>query len=385
HDEYGWQGTPLGYTGSTTAYGGVRYTPSEDLVLSAIDFWAVQPQAQYEITLFDTLNDLDGGIYSFGDQLGVTQSGTTDEQGYYSIILDTPVEVTSGNDFIVQIKFTTPNLYPLPIDYASNSAFSCESYISPNGVNFKKPSSYGYPYDIGIRARGELAKVHNLNTIEDFITIQEAIDDSDTTSGHIIELDVGTYSENIVLSKSVTLRSSSGDPTDTIINAADPAEHLIKITTDDVNIGNLTLKGATSANKAGIFADGVDLCRIENNNITDNYYGIYLYDSSSNYLKLNLVSGNINSGFYLTGGSTGNEIFFNNIYANSAYGFVNNQSSDVDATQNWWGTTVNDTINASIYDHYDDSSLGEVIYIPKQSSYIHAPVPEVTTMISLLI
>ncbi|MDY6932424.1 MAG: NosD domain-containing protein, partial [Halobacteriota archaeon] len=228
--------------------------------------------------------------------------------------------------------------------------------------------------------------VHNLKTSENFSTIQAAIDDADTSNGDVIEVDSGTYSENIVVSKSLTLRSSSGDPTDTIIITSDPGEHLINITSGYVNISGFTLKGATDSAKSGIYVEYAGLCRIENNNITDNYYGIYLNDSNYNSLKYNSVAGNNDSGFYLTGGSTGNDIFFNNIYGNTGFSFVNDQSIDALATDNWWGTTVNNTINTSIYDHYDDTSLGKVVYDPKLTSPSSgAPVPELSTVISLLI
>jgi len=76
-----------------------------------------------------------------------------------SILLDTQVQLVSENDFIVQVKFTSPESdYPLPIDYYTASwlpawsdvaTFSGESYYSADASQFRSISSY----DLGIRAR----------------------------------------------------------------------------------------------------------------------------------------------------------------------------------------------------------------------------------------
>jgi len=42
-----------------------------------------------------------------------------------------------------------------------------------------------------------LRDVHNLNTSEDFATIQAAIDAFNTSNGHMIMVDPGTYNENV--------------------------------------------------------------------------------------------------------------------------------------------------------------------------------------------
>ena len=157
HDECGCLGYDYGGWGPT-AYGAVRFTPSQDLTLTAIDFWTGYSNMEYEITIFDTFN-ADSSGYSFTDPLGTTQVGTIDEVGYYSILLDTPVPLVSGDDFIVQVKFTAPgNDYPVPIDYYNSSklpawseiaTFSGESYCSETGTLFGST----IPYDIGIRAR----------------------------------------------------------------------------------------------------------------------------------------------------------------------------------------------------------------------------------------
>jgi C1A family cysteine protease/archaellum component FlaF (FlaF/FlaG flagellin family) len=162
HDECGCAWGAYGYY-NPTAYGAVRFTPAQDSTLTAVDFWAVDAGMSYEIKIFDTLN-YSGGYYSFRDPLGSTQSGSTQEAGYYSIPLDTPVALTEGDDFIVQVKFTNADGHPVPIDYYNISwlpdwsdiaTFSGESYFSSGGTQFVKPLYAGNYVDVGIRARAE--------------------------------------------------------------------------------------------------------------------------------------------------------------------------------------------------------------------------------------
>jgi parallel beta-helix repeat protein len=51
--------------------------------------------------------------------------------------------------------------------------------------------------------------VHNVQTGEDFATIQAAIDDPQTLSGHTLIVSAGTYPENVLVSKSLTIRGNN--------------------------------------------------------------------------------------------------------------------------------------------------------------------------------
>ncbi|GAG48674.1 unnamed protein product, partial [marine sediment metagenome] len=99
-------------------------------------------------------------------------TGSTNEPGYYSIPLDTPVTLTAGDDFIVQVKLVTTGWgYPIPVDYydiwwlppwESIATFSGESYGSCDGSQFVKTE----PCDVGIRARTELPDLVVSKSIE---------------------------------------------------------------------------------------------------------------------------------------------------------------------------------------------------------------------------
>ena len=125
---------------------------------------------------------------------------------------------------------------------------------------------------------------------------------------------------------------------------------------------------------------------LASNTASNNYIGIYLTSSSDNNITCNLVQSNTDRAFSLCDGSTSNNISFNNIIESGNYNaatggyewqFENYQSDDVDACDNWWGTTDNDAINASIYDWNDDSDRGNVTCLPKLEQPTHCtPTPE---------
>ncbi|UCF07629.1 MAG: right-handed parallel beta-helix repeat-containing protein [Thermoplasmata archaeon] len=143
-----------------------------------------------------------------------------------------------------------------------------------------------------------LGPVHNIDTDEYFDTIQEAIDDPDTQSGHTVEVASGTYHENVVVNKSINL---TGEDRDTTIIDAGGSGNVVRISTDGVNISGFTVTGCgMDWENAGIRLDGVQHCAVFDNNVSsNNRRGIQIEYSSENSITDNLISSNLYYGIYL--------------------------------------------------------------------------------------
>jgi len=210
-------------------------------------------------------------------------------------------------------------------------------------------------------------KVHNLDTGENFSTIQAAIDAVNTTNGHTITVDAGTYNENVNVTKQLTIRSTSGNPADTIVNATNPDDHVFNVTADWTNITGFTVENSTGNLKAGIYLNTTSHCNISSNNATNNRYGIRLDYSSNSTLTNNAVS-NSGSGILL-GYSSNNTLTNNTVSNNNNDGICLYDSSSTTLTNNtctnnhigiYLGGSSNNTIYNNCFNNtnnaYDDGA-----------------------------
>jgi parallel beta-helix repeat protein len=103
--------------------------------------------------------------------------------------------------FVIGISlliFLMLTVIPL-LDIATHNTFVSEdTMIFSSSDSISKDNAIGDPV-------GD-PEVQNLNTSEVFTSIQAAIDDSDTVDGNILEVNSSTYIENILVTKSLTLR-----------------------------------------------------------------------------------------------------------------------------------------------------------------------------------
>ena len=176
-------------------------------------------------------------------------------------------------------------------------------------------------------------------------------------SGDTITISAGTYSENVVVTKSVTIKAAS--PGSTVVTASDPSKDVFVVQATNVRIEGLTITGATGAsgihvdhnsacvmsdisahgNDRAIYLDGATNCEVSSSNLADNGYGVYCDNASNNTISSIVATGEQGGGTALGDGiymyySDANTINHSNLSANHVYGISLYHSSGNTITNN---------------------------------------------------
>ncbi|MFZ2070154.1 MAG: NosD domain-containing protein [Halobacteriota archaeon] len=154
---------------------------------------------------------------------------------------------------------------------------------------------------------------------EEYLTIQEAVEAA--MPGDTIEVYPGTYNENLVINKPLTIYAPNGD---SIIQAANTAQSCIFITVDNTSISGLTVQNGL--------------------------YGIYLYKSNNSWITNNVVMQNNESGILLW--SSNNNTLIDNLASDNKYGIWLYKSINNNITNN----TAGDNENDGIYFSYSNNN-----------------------------
>ena len=168
----------------------------------------------------------------------------------------------------------------------------------------------------------------NKSSTGNFSKIQDSIDAAN--SGDTIYVYNGTYFENIVIDKSITLIGENR--INTIIDGR-VAGNVIK-----VNAGHVMIKNFTIQHSGLIFPNsGINLSSdnnlIENNLIIDNFYGMTLYKANKNIIRGNIIQNDDHCGIYMSF-SSDNTIVDNTIQYNNYNGIGLYDSSDDNSIKN---------------------------------------------------
>ncbi|MFQ6106443.1 MAG: NosD domain-containing protein [Thermoplasmata archaeon] len=191
-----------------------------------------------------------------------------------------------------------------------------------------------------------------------YTTIQAAVNAAN--AGDIIYVFGGTYSENVIVSKSLSLIGE--DKQATIIDAGSTGS-AVTITSDSVNISGFTLTNSGSlAGDAGVILDSVHYCTITDVITTGNTDGIFLFSSGTNTISLVETYSNFWSGI-VTMFSSSNVIDRNNVHSNF-FGITLDRSSSNkvrwnNVTDNFNQITLSgDFANVIAYNNISDGSRG---------------------------
>jgi parallel beta-helix repeat protein len=210
------------------------------------------------------------------------------------------------------------------------------------------------------------------SAIVGYSTIQEGIDAA--ISGDTIYVCNGTYFENIVIDKPISLIGE--DSSNTIIDGRG-AGNTIKVNADYVKI-----KGFTIQHSGLIYpSSGINLSSdynvVENNIIMNNFYGMTMYHSSYNTIQNNTIQNDDHCGIYMSA-STNNSIL-NNIIQNHNYNGVGvYDSSDANlimnnefSSNNFCGVNIRISADNNIIgNNFTGNNIG--IHIPDSSNTVNS-------------
>jgi parallel beta-helix repeat protein len=319
-------------------------------ITTTLDKQSSQNNITIDILPLKITANLPGGVYNSTQVVTLTAN---DDFGFNSTIyytLDGSTPTTSSTRYTSPINIVNPGstvLKFMAVDNAGNEA-------AVQTVNYI------------------LNLVKDVNTGKTYSKIQDAIDDSSTSNGDVITLQSGTYIENIIINKQLTLMPAPGaTPT---IQALDPSNPVITINSGGTGstIKYLTIEGSTGAD--GVFLNGTSNCTIyensflnndagieleggsnnntiQNNTINNNFDGINLINSSNNTVNGNTVTKNTWSGILIQYSSNNNKIQNNTINNNSdGINLINSSNNIITGNtitnnENTGITSYNSTVN----------------------------------------
>nr|WP_319372974.1 right-handed parallel beta-helix repeat-containing protein [uncultured Methanobacterium sp.] len=181
-----------------------------------------------------------------------------------------------------------------------------------------------------------LGSVFNSRTNSSYVSIQGAIDDVSTLAGDIIIVNVGNYTENVVVNKNLVL-SALGFVNISALNSSSPV-FLVTGSGSGSTIAGFVISGGSS----GICFEDACNCTIANNTLQNNQEGVLIQgDSDNNLVEGNVIRNSTWNGVLISGSlSNQNRIINSEISGNgqgiTLSGAVNNLVLGNNVTGNGW-------------------------------------------------
>lgn len=244
--------------------------------------------------------DIPNGVAITGNTVAGAQQ-TSNSEGFGIVIEGTNHTVTGNtlnNNDVGILQQQNPSNYPGDADQSNvvdlyfgrgNSPQTCNNTISGNMFSGNTLDTR----DLGVGG----GLVTNTTTLETFCSIQSAIDDAQTLSGHTLQVSSGTYNEDVVINKSIHLMGS-GSSTTSIIGPIGGNGATVQVSAPNVLVEGFTISRAgnnvadwnLALNVAGIAIQGLTVnAEIRNNVITGNRNGIDINNSNNNNIHNNQI------------------------------------------------------------------------------------------------
>ena len=183
--------------------------------------------------------------------------------------------------------------------------------------------------------------VHNVNLGIGYASIQAAVNDPNTLDGHTILVDEGTYFENVVINKSISL--TGADRENTRI-AGRSGKVTVWLTANESSLINFTVMSGI----IGIFVDQTNGTLVANNTVTlTEDFAIYARYTRNCKVQGNVVTLNDESGILVTD-SRDFTATSNAVFNNGGYGLNANASSNGLISQNLAYSNYFDGIGLSV-------------------------------------
>jgi nitrous oxidase accessory protein len=164
----------------------------------------------------------------------------------------------------------------------------------------------------------------------DFISIQDAINTANVSD--TIQVNIGSYNENIIVNKSLTIIGSG--KSNTIINGINSNSNTIKIIANNVFLSGFSIDNTVGQPKQYhcIFIQSSQYCTISDNLVKNGENGIYLISSSYNDIAENTIQNNNQKGIRLS--SSNNNNICNNIIQSNGDGVYTSTSNSNNIYEN---------------------------------------------------